>query len=83
MNDEFKGILKEAAVPQPTYYPRLFLDGLRKTKKNISQHSWRSGRDTKQVLSEYVSRPTPATSVRYSYRLYTLITIQFKINICK
>jgi hypothetical protein len=52
--DELEWIWKEAAVAYVlSSYPRIRLEGLRKTMKNLSQDSRSRGRDLNTGLPEY------------------------------
>jgi hypothetical protein len=53
MNDRLEGMWKEAIVVQFMASPGIWLEGLRKTTKIISQDSRSPGRDLNKVPSEY------------------------------
>jgi hypothetical protein len=54
MIDETERIWKETAVAWSRYYSRVYLEGLRKTTKNLSQNSQCSSRGSNQTCLEQV-----------------------------
>jgi hypothetical protein len=59
MNDEMERIWKEAIVAQSKYYPRIFLEGLKKTTKNTVR--------TAGVAAETRTEHLPNTSLEHYY----------------
>jgi hypothetical protein len=49
----WKGCGRKRSWPNERCYFGIFLEGLRKTKKNLSQDSWSPGRDLNPGPSEY------------------------------
>jgi hypothetical protein len=48
-----KGCGRKRLWPNLRYYPGIFVDGLKKTMKNLSQNSWSPGRDLNLGPLEY------------------------------
>lgn len=60
--DELETIWKETVVANSIYYTVIYLEGLRRTMKRLSQVSRCSRQDSKRTPPEYESRMYPVSS---------------------
>jgi hypothetical protein len=77
----WKGYGRKRSWPNVGYSPSIYLEGLRKTSKNLSQDSWSPGRDSSPRPTEYdVELPTTRLQDLVSHSISTTVSRNASAN---
>jgi hypothetical protein len=73
MVDELEMIRNEVIVAYSRYYPRICLDGLRKTTETVCEENLCLGRDSNSALTEYKSSVLPCTKYKCKCNIFSVV----------